>query len=270
VPGSARPFALHHGASLQSRSVTRGERPSLHSTRTRPAFSSQPSARYLALRVRPNCCKATLLSATWSVLWAFVMSCSAMAKCSDFPGSRAAFVNQSHREPSKERLDAASSGGVAAATAEVDELCREVDTTELIRAPPIARANMVETRLGFCGKASSTRSAGEARPPSTRATSSKCLEFRALGNRVGPIHPGWRPERRAKKANGICELATRRSGEIFSPHFSWHDNDPFYCCALLDPRKFARFEDGSCNRAFFPNWIRGLQLISHLLKSLIA
>ena len=180
------------------------------------------------------------------------------------------FVNQSHREASKERLGAASSGGVAAATAEVDELCREVDTTELIRAPPIARANMVETRLGFCGKASSTRSAGEARPPSTRATSSKCLEFRALGNRVGPIHPGWRPERRAKKANGICELATRRSGEIFSLIFLGRIMIRSIIVRCLIPGNSPDSKMAGAIELFFPNWIRGLQLISHLLKSLIA
>ena len=80
------------GASAKSErsSVTTGVRPILRRTLTSPARSSQPNARYLALRSRPNRSPEILLRGTDLDRARPAANHSATPACRDLPGSLAA------------------------------------------------------------------------------------------------------------------------------------------------------------------------------------
>ena len=67
-----------------------GERPSFRSTAIRPASSNQASARYLALRSKPNGSPARLLRGTVADRSRLAVNQIAIATCRDLPGSLAA------------------------------------------------------------------------------------------------------------------------------------------------------------------------------------
>ncbi len=96
-PGSARArraFAELGPAWLASSKVTTGARPSLRTTAMSPAPSSQTSARYLALRSRPNRSPEMLLNGTDADRARLAACQSATPAWSDLPGSRAAASSQ--------------------------------------------------------------------------------------------------------------------------------------------------------------------------------